>query len=200
MFATYRRDAETTGLDYADQRYYQPGGGRFLTADPGPTLRDNPTSWNRYAYAWGDPVNLVDPDGMLPITHESLRVIRQPVWNEDKEDFEYQVVYVCPARIREGGRSFRFQLWEEYVQESGVSETCAKALVTSGNTPDNAEVANENRTLLQSAANAHGIDWRLLAAVGVRESGFLNINERGGGNGAGIFQIDLGRNPSVRRD
>ena len=32
-FATYFRDSET-GLDYADQRYHQPGMGRFMTPDP----------------------------------------------------------------------------------------------------------------------------------------------------------------------
>jgi RHS repeat-associated protein len=65
-FATYWRDADT-GLDYADQRYYQPGVGRFLAADPylasaGPP---NPGSWNRYAYTGGDPVNFNDPSGLL---------------------------------------------------------------------------------------------------------------------------------------
>lgn len=65
-FGTYHRDA-TTGLDYADQRYYAGTmGGRFLTADPyeasgGPS---DPGSWNRYAYVDGDPVNLFDPRGL----------------------------------------------------------------------------------------------------------------------------------------
>lgn len=63
-FTGYFRDAET-GLDYADQRYHQPGMGRFMAVDPykssaGP--RD-PGSWNRYAYAGGDPVNRKDPSG-----------------------------------------------------------------------------------------------------------------------------------------
>ncbi|HLH43877.1 MAG TPA: RHS repeat-associated core domain-containing protein, partial [Bryobacteraceae bacterium] len=58
-----------TGLDYADQRYYQPGMGRFLTADPymanngGSGEPSDPGSWNRFAYVGGDPVNLTDPDG-----------------------------------------------------------------------------------------------------------------------------------------
>jgi RHS repeat-associated protein len=52
----YFRDAET-GLDYADQRYHQPGFGRFITPDPiGSEL-------NHYAYVGGDPVNFVDPSG-----------------------------------------------------------------------------------------------------------------------------------------
>ena len=63
-FTGYFRDAET-GLDYADQRYHNPGTGRFLTPDPyqnsaGP---GDPGSWNRYAYTRGDPVNRIDPSG-----------------------------------------------------------------------------------------------------------------------------------------
>jgi RHS repeat-associated protein len=60
----YFRDAET-GLDYAMNRFHNPGTGRFMTPDPymnsaGPT---DPGSWNRYAYTRGDPVNRHDPIG-----------------------------------------------------------------------------------------------------------------------------------------
>ena len=69
-FATYHRDED--GADYADQRYYSPGTGRFMTADPyiasgGPS---DPQSWNRYAYVAGDPVNLVDPQGLFYGKHD----------------------------------------------------------------------------------------------------------------------------------
>ena len=61
----YFRDSETQ-LDYAKNRYHQPGMGRFLTPDAyqnsaGP---QNPGSWNRYAYTGGDPVNRVDHSGL----------------------------------------------------------------------------------------------------------------------------------------
>jgi RHS repeat-associated protein len=64
-FGTYHRD-QATNLDYADQRYYASGFGRFLTPDPykasgGP---GDPGSWNQYGYAGGDPVNRVDPKGL----------------------------------------------------------------------------------------------------------------------------------------
>jgi RHS repeat-associated protein len=64
-FATYTRDG-VTGLDYADQRWYAQGQGRFLTSDPyqasaGPS---DPASWNRYAYVQGDPVGAFDPNGL----------------------------------------------------------------------------------------------------------------------------------------
>jgi RHS repeat-associated protein len=63
-FGTYQRGAN--GLDYANQRYYSPGSGRFLTIDAADAEEGTPSSWNRFAYAWGDPVNLNDPDGLLP--------------------------------------------------------------------------------------------------------------------------------------
>ena len=63
-FTGYYRDAET-GLDYADQRYHEPGMGRFTSPDPSATSAklSDPGSWNRYAYVGGDPLNRTDPSG-----------------------------------------------------------------------------------------------------------------------------------------
>jgi RHS repeat-associated protein len=65
-FAETYRDSDT-GLDYALNRYYASGIGRFLSPDPykasgGPA---DPQSWNRYAYVQNDPVNSYDPLGLL---------------------------------------------------------------------------------------------------------------------------------------
>jgi RHS repeat-associated protein len=63
-FATYLGD--WSGLYYADQRYYEYNWGRFLTADPSNQNID-PTvsgSYNRYAYANGDPANGMDANGL----------------------------------------------------------------------------------------------------------------------------------------
>jgi RHS repeat-associated protein len=68
IFATYNRDAYS-GIDYADQRFYASSYGRFLTPDPMGAKAANPNdpeSWNRYAYAIGDPVNRNDPNGLCP--------------------------------------------------------------------------------------------------------------------------------------
>jgi RHS repeat-associated protein len=64
-FATYTRDS-ISGLDYAVNRYYAAGTGRFMSADPygGSARLRNPGSWNRYAYVDGDPVNYQDPTGL----------------------------------------------------------------------------------------------------------------------------------------
>ncbi|QOY91370.1 RHS repeat-associated core domain-containing protein [Paludibaculum fermentans] len=64
-FTTYKRDV-STGLDYAQNRYYASSWGRFTTADPYRASggAGNPGSWNRYAYVEGDPVNHIDPKGL----------------------------------------------------------------------------------------------------------------------------------------
>ena len=58
----YRFDPEA-GLYFLNSRYYAAGIGRFLTKDTWKGEANNPKSLNRYAYANGDPVNLVDKDG-----------------------------------------------------------------------------------------------------------------------------------------
>lgn len=64
--ATYTRDS-ATGMDYAYQRYYIPGFGRFMTSDPSTANIDyrNPTSWNMYSYVNNDPANGSDATGMI---------------------------------------------------------------------------------------------------------------------------------------
>jgi membrane-bound lytic murein transglycosylase MltF len=56
--------------------------------------------------------------------------------------------------------------------------------------------AQDDEAQLQAAGSANGINWTLLAAIGIRETGFQNKNQSGG-HGVGIFQIDLAQNPSV---
>jgi RHS repeat-associated protein len=63
-FATYTRDR--SGLDYADQRIYASGLGRFSTTDPKKSSAKlvNPGTQNRYLYITSDPVNNIDPSGL----------------------------------------------------------------------------------------------------------------------------------------
>jgi RHS repeat-associated protein len=65
-FGTYFRDGP--GQDYAQQRYYNNGTGRFWSVDPGGMATadpSTPTSLNRYAYVNGDPVNFFDRRGLI---------------------------------------------------------------------------------------------------------------------------------------
>src|SRR5205823_4000122 len=64
-FAGEEWDAEA-GLLFLRNRYLDPQIGRFLSRDSFPGSLDDPQSFNRYAYAANDPVNLVDPSGLRP--------------------------------------------------------------------------------------------------------------------------------------
>ncbi len=59
-----------TELSYMQQRYYDPGLGRFLSVDP-VTPHENPgSSFNRYRYAANNPYRFVDPDGRQELAAE----------------------------------------------------------------------------------------------------------------------------------
>ena len=75
-------------LDYAVNRHYSSGLGRFLQTDPygGSARIDGPQSWNRYAYVEGDPMNLFDPEGLFalqapipPTTFPPVNVYGSPI-------------------------------------------------------------------------------------------------------------------------
>ncbi|HEV8482244.1 MAG TPA: RHS repeat-associated core domain-containing protein [Blastocatellia bacterium] len=65
-FTSYERDGET-GLDYAVNRSYASGTGRFAQADPsrGSASASDPRTWNRYSYTRNVLTNRVDPSGLL---------------------------------------------------------------------------------------------------------------------------------------
>jgi RHS repeat-associated protein len=76
-------------------------------------------------------------------------------------------------------------------------QSCTNALAVAGANNTALARATANWGAIQSAAATYGIDPALLAAIGVRETGVQNIAQIGGGQGAGVFQIDLGQNPNV---
>ena len=55
-------------IDYMHARYYRAGWGRFLSVDPTWSSADvgRPQSWNRYSYAYNNPVLYADLDGASP--------------------------------------------------------------------------------------------------------------------------------------
>jgi RHS repeat-associated protein len=65
-FTSYDRSGTTT-LDYAENRFYSAGVGRFTQVDPigmGAASLTNPQSLNLYAYCENDPINRLDPEGL----------------------------------------------------------------------------------------------------------------------------------------
>lgn len=56
-----------TGLVYMQQRYYDPGIGRFLSVDPLRAMLRAPSHTNRYGYANDNPYRFIDPDGRATV-------------------------------------------------------------------------------------------------------------------------------------
>jgi RHS repeat-associated protein len=66
-FASYDRN-QTTGIDYAVNRHYDPAQGRFTQPDPLGARASNisdPQTLNLYGYCGNDPINREDADGLL---------------------------------------------------------------------------------------------------------------------------------------
>jgi RHS repeat-associated protein len=77
------RDAETTGwqdaLDWTPNRLYSEGFGRWMSPDPRSGDPLNPQTWNRYSYAFNNPINLVDHTGKWPTeTHDEIYALALP--------------------------------------------------------------------------------------------------------------------------
>lgn len=62
-FTNYERDT-ASGLDYAMNRHYGSGIGRFSQPDPVAGSPYLPQTLNRYAYVANDPINVIDPLGL----------------------------------------------------------------------------------------------------------------------------------------
>ena len=109
-FTGYFRDAET-GLDYALNRYHQPGMGRFLTPDPfmGSEVPSIPGSWNRYTYVADDPVNYNDPSGLCAVGVAGLNMTLgsmpafEPRWPPENRPY---VATSKPANGTEPGQEY----------------------------------------------------------------------------------------------
>jgi RHS repeat-associated protein len=72
-FTGKERDTETQ-LDYFGARYYSNALGRFISTDPGPYIRSDPQTWNRYAYTRNNPHKYIDPDGRYFVVAADQRV------------------------------------------------------------------------------------------------------------------------------
>ncbi len=75
-FTGYERDW-ATNLDNANARMLHFRRGRFMQPDPlGAAATDaaNPQSLNRYSYVGNDPVNFVDPSGLLLESEDTIRI------------------------------------------------------------------------------------------------------------------------------
>jgi RHS repeat-associated protein len=116
---TGRELDQETGLYYYRARYYDPETGRFLQEDPrGISSGDT----NFYTYVYGDPVNLVDPDGEIPailvgiVVGAGLDLAFQLIQNGGRFDcVDWVQVGISGALGAVGGQSLKwFKLGKEF--------------------------------------------------------------------------------------
>ncbi|MBC8252848.1 MAG: choice-of-anchor D domain-containing protein, partial [Ardenticatenia bacterium] len=76
-----------TGLIFLRNRYYDPKIGRFITRDPSLGAMRDPQTKNPYPYASNNPVNFVDPLGLMTsrssLDSEEIRIPIGRAWNRD---------------------------------------------------------------------------------------------------------------------
>ncbi len=65
MFGYTGEQTDPTGMVYLRARYYNPAMGEFMTRDTWQGDINQPTSYNKWLYVYGNPVNNIDPTGHL---------------------------------------------------------------------------------------------------------------------------------------
>ena len=114
-YTSYERDGD--GADQALMRSYH-GWAWFNEADPWEGSYDltDPQSFNRYAYVQNDPVNYVDPTGLVSDEEEVIRIeTRAPRW---VDAFRLR----CALGVLFGAGQ-RVRLWTEYEPRAGSRDS-----------------------------------------------------------------------------
>ncbi|QQS33234.1 MAG: RHS repeat-associated core domain-containing protein [Acidobacteriota bacterium] len=89
QFTGYERDTETD-LDFAQARMHSYNLGRFSSPDPlmASAVVSDPQTWNRYSYAFNNPLKLNDPTGLKPEfvwrEFDKLTAEEQRIFNKSK--------------------------------------------------------------------------------------------------------------------
>ncbi len=208
--STGKEHDSESGNDYFEARYYSSAMGRFMSPDP--SVLDfadltNPQSLNLYAYALNNPLKFIDPtgldqcfwdDGTSDDRPENGGATQQECTDQGGSWAGNTDANITVTATDSGNTITTFDMGYMGGQIAFVPGSgCSAALSTAGqNAGAMNRYYNQYQGSIENAATANGIDPTLLAAIGVRESGMQNIPQNGG-NGAGVFQIDLGKNPGV---
>jgi len=72
MYGFTGEQTDNTGLVFLRARYYAPMQGRFISKDAWGGDYNRPQSLNTWLYAYGNPINHIDPTGLIPCTENQV--------------------------------------------------------------------------------------------------------------------------------
>lgn len=194
-FTGYEREADIN-QDYATFRQYVFSQGRYVSPDTVPGRVEDPQSWNRYTYVLNDPLGLNDLLGLMP---ECFALVT--FYDDGQGNITLQSVDMVMCF---GGWNWRNLAYfdippmsttdqpDKPNQSHKPNEACKKALAEAHKNLGAVQRAYDNWSNIEEASRRTGIDPSIIAAVGVRETGYQNVNENGsnGNQGVGPYQID----------
>jgi RHS repeat-associated protein len=148
QFTLYERDTETN-LDYAQARYYSMIQGRFTGPDPSliSTVPIQPQSFNRYSYCLNNPVNFIDPSGL--------------VWVQDLNSEDPLYIWVPDEEFKAGNKYFDdkdryLALAQDEIGPDGITFVLGE-LTGPANTPENQAMMGR-RVFLGTDGNIHPVE------------------------------------------
>ena len=196
-FTGHIKDADT-GLNYMQARYYDPNAGRFLSIDPVTFLQSgNPANFNRYSYAFNDPVNIIDPDGRYGYwpgaAQQASAHANHPVTNAIRATAGVVVPGSGVAEAVAGGASVRgiaaaVVLEAPGLKQANKGQKVYRALSKSDNVTDGLKARNP----AASATPAQHVNGKKDSQfISTTKSESTALNKFDGGNG--VVEIDLGK-------
>jgi len=137
---TGQRTEEALGLYDYRGRFYDPGLGTFLSADPFVAEPWNPQSFNRYSYVLGDPLGLTDPTG-----YRSMTIILT----------FYEPAITPPMKV--GGRDYTVT----YTRGGGFGQSGKSGAGQAGNSGQEAKSVDKSMVTAQQLDGERGEDRSL---------------------------------------